>query len=171
MKRSILAGLAVTAVLAVGASPAPAATSISFDSFPQVSAEDRIDVSWRDNVVPFGSMRVCLRTADWMTWTKGIEAYRRQKETPWWGGGAAYVYKGFSSTYLWDSNHGPSCIQFGTNYAINDTYWAPSDSQRAGKLTFGKAKAFGLYTQMYDLHWTRPYAVAGREYTFTWVHD
>lgn len=171
MKRSILAGLAVAAVLAFGAAPASAATSITFGSFPQVSGEDRIDMTYRDGAVPSWAIKVCLRTASWMTWSKGIEAYHRAKETPWWGGGATYVYKKFNSVHLWGSYHGPECMQFGTGYAIADYYWAPSDSERAGKLVFGKAKILGLYTQMYELHWTRAMAVGGREYTFTWVHD
>jgi len=171
VKRSIIAGLAAATVLAIGAPSASAATSISISSFPQVSAEDRIDMTYRDFAVPSDQIGICLRTADWMTWRKGIEAFGRRKTTPWFGGGPVYSYQNVGGVFLQDHDHGARCMTISRTDAVNDTYYAPYEYQRTGKLTFGKAKTFGIYTQMYDLQWTRSTAVGGRQYTFTWVDD
>ncbi len=162
--------LAIGLVLLVGAGDAMAQT-IGWNSFERVDAsgsvissptyapsgEDRIQLLEQYGVAPAGTIQVVLKTANHITWEKGIDLQRRTPETCGWFG-CYYNYQTITGMRLSGAFHGPVV----RTMSVTDA--------STGRLQFGKAKFLGVYTGMYELP-TASRAISGARYTFTWVTD
>lgn len=79
----------------------------------------------------------------------------------WWNHSHTFV----AGMYTQDGDHGP-VSRF---VAVRDL--ADGTPGGFGRLRFGKAKLFGVYTGMNELNFDPQHAVSGSRYTFTWVAD
>ena len=168
-RRRLLVGLLATTALGATAPSALAATPVSLSSFPNVSSEDRIYASYTNATAPAGQIRVCLATGTGITWRKGIEWDARRRVTNWWGD-TEFPFVRVASVYL-EAENQTNCMTQPVSSAFNTSYETNHDSRRNGRLILGKAKVFGIYTQMYELNFDRYLAASGRTYTFRWAED
>jgi hypothetical protein len=144
LRRSIVV-VAVAAFGVIGASsPALAATSVGWDRFPQVSREDRIQIYTRADVLATGRIIVCLESAPYITWWKGVVLRD-------WNGGV------IRDLYTVNGNHGPTCTTVNLDYVRQLELW--------------KAKAFGIHTHMYTLSHDSLRAKDRDQVLFRWTAD
>src|SRR5690349_5468902 len=67
----LVAGITLATI--ASAAPALAASNLSWESFPSVSSQDRIEiVSSNPGAVPGGQIRVCLEASPAITWWKAL---------------------------------------------------------------------------------------------------
>lgn len=168
-RRAVVTGLLAAGTLGLGASPALATTPVNLSSFPHVSSEDVIQMSYSNYAVPSDQIQVCLETGTAITWRKGIEWDGRRRQTNWYGG-TDFNFVRVAQMYF-EAERQRACRTQPLTDAFNTTYYTTSDANRSGRIIFGKAKWFGVYTQMYELRFDRSSAVGGRSYTFRWVED
>ena len=171
--RAVVTGAAIAVVaLSAATGSAEAARSINWYDFARTdcsgswtwptyapSGEDRIRLveQCASTGVPLDQIEIVFNTAPTVTWRKGIEFDRVR--CVWSGCGYQFV----TGMYLQDADHGPVVRRLSTRDLMTTGY--------PGRLRFGKAKFFGIYTDMYDLHFDLPHLVGGRRYTFTWLSD
>lgn len=169
MKTKLITAVVVAlSALAIGAAGAQADT-INWDSFaqpsgygPSLTDGDKITLRTERYVgVPYDKIEVRLQTMT--TWRKGIEFDRKARACYWWGG--CYTTDEFmSGIYLQDSDHGPTSRLISVSDAKNPLGY--------GRLRFGKAKAFGIYSNnVHTLNWDAAHVVGGTRYTFNWITD
>ena len=168
-RRRLLVGLLATTALGATAPSALAATNVTLQSFPAVSTEDRITATYMNYAVPPSQIQVCLETGTAITWRKGIEWDARQRQTTWYGA-TEFPFVRVASVFLEGQNL-RNCMTQPLSSAFNTSYDTMYDSRRNGRIILGKAKAFGMHTQMYVLNFDRSTAVGGRSYTFRWTED
>src|SRR4051794_35142154 len=93
--------VAIVATVALGAAaPAAAHPVLTWSSFPQVSGEDRIEITIQREVswLAPGAIRICLSSAPGVTWWKAVKVFAP----------AHPDLQSWASTQ--DANHGPSCL-------------------------------------------------------------
>jgi hypothetical protein len=188
--------LAAVLGLTAGARPAAAASEISWlcelgyvsagswdcskpNWFPPRVTEDYLDVRIAYGAVDPNYIQIVLQTPSWITWLKGIEieeAVPAVAGCTWFFGteicGPTTEYRLITAVYTRDYYHGPYSV-FVPVSQLRDNGAGP------GRLRFGKAKMFGVYTGMYEIYTTNVatdyrcciFFVPGARYTFTWMDD
>ena len=173
--RALLVGATVAVgALVTGVSSAQAEQRINWYDFHRVdcsgnatypsnapSGEDRIHLreECTNTGVPSTQVEIVLKTSQSVTWRKGIE-FDRGTGCGGWFYTCGWTF--LSGMYLQDADHGPVARRIN----LSDI-----TAQQGGRLRFGKAKLFGVYTSMYDLRFDAAHRVGARRYTFTWQWD
>lgn len=126
---AIVVAILATVVLGVAA-PAAAHPVLTWSSFPQVSGEDRIELTIQRDAwwLQAGEIRICLSSATGVTWWKAVKVFDPTHPD----------FQSWASTQ--DANHGPSCLT---------TWIYPGIPEY--KMEFWKAKFLGIHTPMYEM--------------------